>query len=73
MCKIIVQIIWRGDITGFLIVISFQLNSTDIFTIPINSDVVIFKCIYYMVSILLQTSFAQKSLTTIFIVVGCAR
>ena len=54
MCKILVEIIWCGEINSFLVVISFQLNSTDTFTIPINNDVVIFKCIYYMVSIWFQ-------------------
>ena len=42
MCKNLVDIIWHGDINIFLIIIPFQLNSTENFTIPINSEVVVF-------------------------------
>ena len=41
-CKSLVEIIWNWYIDSFLIMIPFQLNSTENFTIPINSDIVVF-------------------------------
>ena len=41
-CKSLVDIIWNWYIDSFLIMIPFQLNSTENFTIPINSDIVVF-------------------------------
>ena len=42
MCKRLVELIWHGEIDSFFIIIPFQLNSTKNFTIPMNSDVVVF-------------------------------
>ena len=44
--KSLVDVIWHGYINIFVIIIPFQLNSTENFTIPINIDIVIFLNIF---------------------------
>ena len=41
-CKIFVGVSFHGEISSFLIIIPFQINSTENFTIPINSDIIMF-------------------------------
>ena len=41
-CKIFVDIICHGDINSFLIIIPNHMNSTEKFTIPTNSDIIVF-------------------------------
>ena len=40
-CKRLVRVIFHGYINSLLILIQFQLNSTETFTIPINSYIVV--------------------------------
>ena len=40
--------------------ISFQLNSTENLTKPINSNIVVFLCIYYIVIIVCSENFGAK-------------
>ena len=42
VCKSLVDIIWYGEVNSFMIIIPFQLNSTENFTIPIKSDIIVF-------------------------------
>ena len=41
-CKILVYRIWHGEIKSFIIIIPFQLNYIENFTIPTNIDIVVF-------------------------------
>ena len=55
--NILDDVIWHGEIDIFLIIIPFQLNPTENFTITIKSDVLVFlKFIDYMAS----TVFSKK-------------
>ena len=73
-CKILVDVIWNGDIESFLIMVPFKLNSTEIFTIPINIDAVVFLNVFIRYSVLrFQTVLDPKLSTTIFNIVGHVR
>ena len=41
-CKISVVVIWHVKNNRFLIIIPFQINSTEYFIIPNDSDIVVF-------------------------------
>ena len=71
-CKILVDVIFHGEINIFLTIIPFQLNSTKTFAIPINSDIVVFLNVFIRCPSLcfpkqLAPKFSMRRLNT----VGC--
>ena len=60
-CKSFVDILLHRNINGLIVIIQFKINSTEDFTIPVDSDiVVIFHCISYMTGTVLSHNFGTK-------------